>query len=50
MTAVPLGPEGGAGQLPGQDGVAGPEVIAEVKGRAMLVERFGAMFDGVAVA
>jgi NADH dehydrogenase FAD-containing subunit len=50
VIAVPLGPEGGAGQLPGQDGVAGPEVIAEVKGRAMMVERFGAMFDGVAVA
>ncbi|GAA4446491.1 NAD(P)/FAD-dependent oxidoreductase [Phytohabitans houttuyneae] len=38
MIAVPLGPEGGAGQLPGVEGVAGAELVSNVKGRAMLVE------------
>lgn len=50
LIAVPLGPAGGAGQLPGHDGIAGPEVIAEVKGRALLVERFDSLFDAAAVA
>jgi apoptosis-inducing factor 2 len=49
IIAVPLGPEGGAGVLPGHEGVAGPEVIAEIKGRAMMVERFGAIFDAAPV-
>jgi NADH dehydrogenase FAD-containing subunit len=35
--AVPLGPEGGAGQFPGQDGIVGPEMVSEVKGRHMMV-------------
>ena len=35
--AVPLGPEGGAGQFPGQEGIVGPETVAEVKGREMMV-------------
>ncbi|ROT34054.1 FAD-dependent oxidoreductase [Micromonospora sp. HM5-17] len=43
---VPLGPEGGAGLLPGMaEGVAGPEVAAEIKGRTMLVDRYLEMFD-----
>ncbi|WP_220447504.1 FAD-dependent oxidoreductase [Nonomuraea diastatica] len=42
---VPLGPEGGAGQLPGQDGIIGPEAASEIKGRTMLVERATALFD-----
>ncbi len=45
VIAVPLGPEGGAGLLPGVDGVAGPEVIADVKGRTMLVDSAAALFD-----
>ncbi|MDP4502396.1 NAD(P)/FAD-dependent oxidoreductase [Nonomuraea turcica] len=45
MILVPLGPEGGAGQLPGHDGIVGSEVTAEIKGRAMLVERSAASFD-----
>lgn len=45
MILVPLGPEGGAGQLPGQDGIVGPETAAEIKGRAMLVGRSAAHFD-----
>ncbi len=47
--AVPIGPTGGAGQFPGQDHIVGPEVIAEVKGRDMMVDRFTALF-GLAVA
>jgi NADH dehydrogenase FAD-containing subunit len=45
IIAVPLGPEGGAGQLPGVEGVAGPELIATVKGRAMLVDLHTQHFD-----
>lgn len=47
VLAVPLGPERGAGQLPGHDGVAGPDVIAAVKGRAMVIDRYEAMFNQV---
>ncbi len=42
--AVPIGPTGGAGQFPGQDEVVGPETIAEVKGRDLMVDRFGELF------
>jgi pyruvate/2-oxoglutarate dehydrogenase complex dihydrolipoamide dehydrogenase (E3) component len=41
---VTIGPTGGAGQFPGQDDVVGPEIIAEAKGRDMMVDRFGALF------
>ncbi len=50
VIAIPLGPEGGAGQLPGTDGIAGAEAISEIKGRAMLVERAAAQFDALAPA
>jgi apoptosis-inducing factor 2 len=43
--AIPLGPEGGAGQLPGQEEIAGPEVISELKGRDMLIDGYGSLFD-----
>jgi len=49
VIAVPIGPEGGAGQFPGQDVVVGPEVIADAKGRDMMVEPFAELF-GLAVA
>ena len=43
--AVPIGPNGGAGQFPGEDEIAGREAIADMKGREMgvdqLRERFG---------
>ncbi|MGC1734618.1 MAG: FAD-dependent oxidoreductase [Pseudonocardiaceae bacterium] len=38
--AVPIGPDGGAGQLPGQDAVVGPEMVSQLKGRTLMVERF----------
>jgi NADH dehydrogenase FAD-containing subunit len=46
--AVPFGPNGGSGQFPGEDGIAGREVIAERKGREMGVERLRERF-GLAV-
>ena len=46
---VPIGPTGGAGQFPGQDEIVGREVVADVKGRDMMVDRFAALF-GLAVA
>jgi NADH dehydrogenase FAD-containing subunit len=42
--AVPIGPNGGAGQFPGQDEIVGRNVIAEAKGRVLMVERFGDLF------
>ncbi len=41
---VPLGPAGGAGQLPGSDEIAGPEVASQVKGAHMLTESYAALF------
>jgi NADH dehydrogenase FAD-containing subunit len=42
--AVPIGPSGGAGQFPGQDGVVGRETISEAKGRDLMVDQFGELF------
>jgi NADH dehydrogenase FAD-containing subunit len=47
--AVPIGPTGGAGQFPGQDEIVGPETIAELKGRDLMVDRYGEVF-GLATA
>jgi NADH dehydrogenase FAD-containing subunit len=47
VIAIPLGPEGGAGQLPGQDGIAGAAAIAELKGRDLGMERLITVFDAV---
>jgi NADH dehydrogenase FAD-containing subunit len=41
---VPLGPTGGAGQLPGAEEISGPEVVAELKGRDLMVDAFREMF------
>jgi NADH dehydrogenase FAD-containing subunit len=37
---VPIGPDGGSGQLAGSDELASAEMVARVKGRDMLVGRF----------
>lgn len=37
---LPLGPEGGAGQRPNQEELLGPEAVAEIKGRDMMIDRF----------
>ena len=41
---VPLGPEAGAGQLPGA-GVVGPEKASAIKGRTMLLDLYEVLFD-----
>jgi NADH dehydrogenase FAD-containing subunit len=47
--AVPIGPRGGAGQFPGQDDIVGSDIISDLKGRDMMVDRFQDLF-GLAVA
>jgi NADH dehydrogenase FAD-containing subunit len=42
--AVPIGPSGGAGQFPGQDEIVGSEIIAQAKGRDLMVDRFSELF------
>jgi NADH dehydrogenase FAD-containing subunit len=42
---VPLGPAGGAGQLPGVEGIVGADVASERKGRSMGVDHFASLFD-----
>ncbi len=37
---VPIGPEGGSGQLPGSDDLASAERVSQAKGRDMMVDRF----------
>ncbi len=41
---IPLGPDGGAAQLPGQDDIAGPEAASTIKGAHMLVDSYAALF------
>jgi apoptosis-inducing factor 2 len=37
---LPLGPDGGAGQRPDQEQLLGPEAVAEIKGRDLMIDRF----------
>ncbi len=37
---VPVGPAGGSGQLPGRDDLATGEMVAQIKGRDMLIGRY----------
>jgi NADH dehydrogenase FAD-containing subunit len=46
---VPIGPEGGAGQRGGQEALVPAEVVAELKGRDMMVDRYIALL-GVPVS
>ncbi len=41
---IPLGPTGGASELPGQEEIAGAETTAEIKGSHMFVERYRELF------
>jgi NADH dehydrogenase FAD-containing subunit len=41
---VPIGPEGGSGQLPGQEDLASREMVATVKGRDLMVDRYAETF------
>jgi NADH dehydrogenase FAD-containing subunit len=40
LLLVPLGPAGGAAQLPGRDEILGPAATAELKGSHMLIEQY----------
>jgi apoptosis-inducing factor 2 len=40
---VPIGPEGGSGQRPGREELLPPEVVAQLKGRDMMVARYAEM-------
>ena len=40
---VPIGPEGGSGQRPGSEDLLPPAMVAELKGRDMMVARFAEM-------
>lgn len=44
MILVPLGPDGGAAQLPGSDGIVGAEKAAEFKGRHLMIGRYRELF------
>ena len=46
---VPIAPLGGAGQFPGQDEILGPDMVADLKGRDMMVDPLQELF-GLAVA
>jgi apoptosis-inducing factor 2 len=41
---VPIGPDGGSGQLPGQEELASREMVATVKGRDLMIARFAETF------
>ena len=41
---IPLGPSGGASELPGQDEVAGAETTATIKGEHMFVDAYHELF------
>jgi len=45
---VPIGPQGGSGQLPDSDDLVAAEFVAQAKGRDMMVDRYAGLF-GVTV-
>ena len=47
---IPLGPSGGASELPGQDAVVGPETTATIKGEHMFVDTYHELFGLVTPA
>jgi NADH dehydrogenase FAD-containing subunit len=49
VIVIPLGPDGGAAQLPGQDEVGGAEVASAIKGGDLFVHRYRELF-GLAAA
>jgi NADH dehydrogenase FAD-containing subunit len=44
---LPLGPSGGAGQLPGTDQLLGAAGVADLKGRDMMMDRYLQLFGAV---
>ena len=42
---LPLGPTGGAGQLPNRDDIATAEFISQVKGRDTMIDRYAQLLN-----
>lgn len=42
---LPLGPTGGAGQLPNRDDIATAEFVSQVKGRDMMIDRYAKLLN-----
>lgn len=42
---LPLGPTGGAGQLPNRDDIASAELVSEIKGRDMMIDRYAQLLN-----
>ena len=40
VIVLPLGPAGGASQLPGQEDIATAELTSQIKGRDMMIDRY----------
>jgi hypothetical protein len=40
VIVLPLGPAGGASQLPGQEDIATAELTSRIKGRDMMIDRY----------
>jgi NADH dehydrogenase FAD-containing subunit len=47
---VPIGPDGGSGQLPGSTELAAPDFVAKLKGREMMVSRYAELLGVTAPA
>ena len=47
--AVTIGVKGGAGQFPGQTDIAGPDIVSELKGRTLMVDRSSDLFGVTAL-
>ncbi len=45
VIVVPLGPTGGASQLPGADDIAGPETTSQIKGAHLLTSNYSELFN-----
>jgi hypothetical protein len=47
---LPLGPAGGAGQLPNREDIATAEFISRVKGQDMMIDRYAQLLIAPEVA
>jgi hypothetical protein len=45
---LPLGPTGGAGQLPDHDQIATAAFVADIKGRDMMIDRYAQLLNTAA--
>ena len=45
VIVLPLGPTGGAGQLPNRDGIVTAEFVSKVKGRDLMIDRYAELLN-----